>query len=94
MRDDQPYLYLTTTGWKTGNSHEIEIWFIEYAGRFYLCAEKRTNAHWVTKHSAQFSGFFSYRGNHFQRARANRGRERKPAAESSTRTIRLQIPME
>lgn len=41
------YLYLTTTGWKTGNRHEIEIWFVEHEGRYYLISEKRERAHWV-----------------------------------------------
>jgi hypothetical protein len=27
-----PYLYLTTTGWKSGRPHEIEIWFTELMG--------------------------------------------------------------
>ena len=39
------FLYLTTTGWKSGKLHEIEIWFIEHAGNFYLCAEHRDQSH-------------------------------------------------
>jgi deazaflavin-dependent oxidoreductase (nitroreductase family) len=42
-----PYLYLTTTGWKSGRPHEIEIWFVEHEGNFYLVAEKRARSHWV-----------------------------------------------
>jgi deazaflavin-dependent oxidoreductase (nitroreductase family) len=44
---DSQFLYLTTVGWKTGNFHEIEIWFVEYGGRYYLVSEKREQAHWV-----------------------------------------------
>ena len=41
------YLYLTTKGWKTGRDREIEIWFTELEGRYYLISEKRDEAHWV-----------------------------------------------
>jgi deazaflavin-dependent oxidoreductase (nitroreductase family) len=47
MSENLPYLYLTTTGWKTGNAHEIEIWFVALDGRCYLVAEHRERAHWV-----------------------------------------------
>ena len=40
------YLYLTTTGRVSGQKREIEIWFAEHAGRFYLIAE-RESANWV-----------------------------------------------
>jgi deazaflavin-dependent oxidoreductase (nitroreductase family) len=40
-------LYLTTTGRKTGLPREIEIWFVESDGRYYLLAEKFHEAHWV-----------------------------------------------
>jgi deazaflavin-dependent oxidoreductase (nitroreductase family) len=42
-----PYLYLTTTGWKSGRRHEIEIWFTEQAGRYYVISELGERAHWV-----------------------------------------------
>jgi len=42
-----PYLYLTTTGWKTGRRHEIEIWFTELDGRYYVISELGERAHWV-----------------------------------------------
>ena len=42
-----PYLYLTTTGWKTGRPHEIEIWFTELDGRYYVISELGERAHWV-----------------------------------------------
>lgn len=46
--NDAPlYLYLTTTGRRTGNPHEIEIWFVEYDGRYYLMSEFPERADWV-----------------------------------------------
>ena len=44
---DAPYLYLTTTGWKSGQAHEIEIWFVPHDGCFYLMSEKFERSHWV-----------------------------------------------
>jgi deazaflavin-dependent oxidoreductase (nitroreductase family) len=41
------YLYLTTTGRRTGRPREIEIWFTRYEGRLYLVAEHRERAQWV-----------------------------------------------
>jgi deazaflavin-dependent oxidoreductase (nitroreductase family) len=42
-----PYLYLTTTGWKTGRRHEIEIWFTELDGCYYVISELGERSHWV-----------------------------------------------
>jgi deazaflavin-dependent oxidoreductase (nitroreductase family) len=42
----EPYLYLTTRGRKSGLLREIEIWFTERQGRFYVIAEYDTS-HWV-----------------------------------------------
>ncbi len=44
---DAQYVYLTTTGRKTGLSREIEIWFVERDGRIYILAEHGYKAHWV-----------------------------------------------
>lgn len=44
---DLQFLYLTTTGWKTGNSHEIEIWFVQHSKNYYIMSEGREQAHWV-----------------------------------------------
>lgn len=44
---DLQYLYLTTTGRRTGLAREIEIWFVAFAGRFYLLAEHFHKAQWV-----------------------------------------------
>lgn len=41
------YLYLTTIGRRTRLPREIEIWFTQRDGRFYLIAEHRERAHWV-----------------------------------------------
>src|ERR1044072_1016467 len=41
------YLYLTTTGRITGQPREIEIWFVEYGGKFYILAEHFHKAQWV-----------------------------------------------
>jgi deazaflavin-dependent oxidoreductase (nitroreductase family) len=46
------YLYLTTTGRVTGHPREIEIWFTEHCGRFYLVAE-RESANWVRNIQSQ-----------------------------------------
>lgn len=47
MATEPQFLYLTTTGWKTGNPHEIEIWFVAHADRYYIVSEMRENSHWV-----------------------------------------------
>jgi len=47
------FLYLTTTGRRTGQPREIEIWFTERDGRYYLIAEHREQAHWVRNLQAQ-----------------------------------------
>lgn len=44
---EQKYLYLITKGYKTGNPHEIEIWYVYHEGCYYLVSEKRDQAHWV-----------------------------------------------
>ena len=46
-RSEADFLYLTTTGWRSGNPHEIEIWFTELDGRYYLVSEGGERAHWV-----------------------------------------------
>lgn len=44
---DAPFLYLSTTGRRTGLPREIEIWFAESDGRLYILAEHGLNAQWV-----------------------------------------------
>jgi hypothetical protein len=46
------FLYLTTTGRNSGQ-REIEIWFTERGGRFYVIAEHRERANWVRNIPAQ-----------------------------------------
>ena len=41
------FLYLTTTGRRSGQPREIEIWFTHHEGRYYLIAEHRDQANWV-----------------------------------------------
>lgn len=41
--DREQYLYLTTRGRKSGRPREIEIWFTQRDGRFYLIAEYPTS---------------------------------------------------
>ena len=38
---------MTTRGWKTGNQHRIEIWFVEHNERYYVISERLESAHWV-----------------------------------------------
>ena len=40
------FLYLTTTGRTSGLPREIEIWFVEADGKYYILAEFQ-EAHWV-----------------------------------------------
>ena len=46
------YLYLTTIGRVSGEPREIEIWFAEHDGRFYLIAENG-RANWVRNIQSQ-----------------------------------------
>ena len=41
------FLYLTTTGRVSGLPREIEIWFVEANGKYFILAEKFHDAHWV-----------------------------------------------
>jgi len=41
------FLYLTTTGRRSGQPREIEIWFTHHDGRYYLIAEHGDQANWV-----------------------------------------------
>lgn len=46
-KDNEPkYLYLTTTGRRSGEPREIEIWFTRRNGCYYVIAEF-TTSHWV-----------------------------------------------
>jgi deazaflavin-dependent oxidoreductase (nitroreductase family) len=41
------FLYLTTTGRRSGQPRQIEIWFTQGAGRYYVIAEHLLESHWV-----------------------------------------------
>src|SRR5262249_60832702 len=41
------FLYLTTIGRRTGQRREIEIWFTERGGCYYVIAEHLWDTHWV-----------------------------------------------
>lgn len=51
MAEDTPsnelFMYIATTGWKSGRTHEIEIWFVEHDGCYYAVSEYPDKAHWV-----------------------------------------------
>jgi len=44
---DEPFVYVTTTGRKTGLPRTIEIWFISWNGCVYILAEHGLRAQWV-----------------------------------------------
>ena len=44
---EPPFLYLTTTGRKSGLPRQIEIWFVSADGRHYILAEHGRRAQWV-----------------------------------------------
>ena len=44
---EPPYLYLTTIGRRSGQPREIEIWFTQREGRYYVIAETGARARWV-----------------------------------------------
>ena len=45
--EPEQYLYLVTTGRKTGQPRQIEIWFTEHEGHYYIIAEHGSRAQWV-----------------------------------------------
>ena len=47
MPTEPQFLYLTTTGLRTGVRREIEIWFTEHDRRYYVIAERGEQAQWV-----------------------------------------------
>jgi deazaflavin-dependent oxidoreductase (nitroreductase family) len=42
-----PFLYLTTKGRASGKDHEIEIWYVEYNGKYYLLSGGYEKSDWV-----------------------------------------------
>ena len=43
----EQFCYLISTGRKTGQPREIEIWFVEADGHLYILAEHGLKAQWV-----------------------------------------------
>ncbi len=41
------FLYLTTTGRRSGRPHRVEIWFAAHNGRIYLLSGGRDRSDWV-----------------------------------------------
>src|SRR5918995_2819853 len=85
MEPKSQFLYLNTSGWKTGREHKIEIWFVEYNGRYYIISERKDNAHWVRNiiHNSKVS--FSIDNTTFEGSAqiVNREKESELAAEVS-----------
>lgn len=44
---EPPFLFLTTTGRRTGRPRQIKIWFVSVGGRYYVLAERGRRAGWV-----------------------------------------------
>lgn len=53
------FLYLTTTGRKTGLARVIEIWFVEREGRYYMVSQRRRASNWVRNIDADAQVQFS-----------------------------------
>ncbi len=47
MPVEPQFLYLTTTGRRTGLPRKIEIWFTRWEGCFYIISEHGDKAQWV-----------------------------------------------
>ena len=55
----EAFLYLTTRGRVSGEPRQIEIWFVEHGGKYYVVAEMREQAGWVKNLKASPSVTFS-----------------------------------
>jgi hypothetical protein len=69
----------------TGKKHQIEIWFIEYEGKYYLISEPREQAHWVQniKHDPKVSFAVGEKKINGKGRIVNKDKERKLATEVS-----------
>jgi deazaflavin-dependent oxidoreductase (nitroreductase family) len=47
MTEAPQFLYLTTIGRKSGSPHQIEIWFVERDGLYYMVSEDPDHSDWV-----------------------------------------------
>lgn len=66
MSQEAQFLYLTTTGHKSGRPHEIEIWFVAHAGCYYLVSEMRERSHWVQNIRKNASIRFRVEDRHYE----------------------------
>jgi deazaflavin-dependent oxidoreductase (nitroreductase family) len=55
----ETFLYLTTIGHKSGNPHDIEIWYVDHQDCYYLCSGGREKTHWVQNILANPNVMFS-----------------------------------
>lgn len=55
----ETFLYLSTIGHKTGKFHQIEIWYVEHEGRYYMISEHENASHWVKNINANPAVRFS-----------------------------------
>ncbi|MCY3575044.1 MAG: nitroreductase/quinone reductase family protein [Chloroflexi bacterium] len=58
MTSSEVFLYLTTRGHRSGQPHEIEIWFVRQYSAYYIVSEKGEAAHWVQNLRAQSAVHF------------------------------------
>lgn len=74
----EQFLYLTTTGRTSGEPRQIEIWFAEHAGRYYLVSERREQSGWVKniEHSPEVSFSIGTRSNQEEALPRRRARAR------------------
>jgi F420H(2)-dependent quinone reductase len=63
---NEQFLYLTTKGWKTARQHRIEIWFVSYAGKYYVISERKEKAHWVQNIMNNPTLMFTVNSNSFE----------------------------
>ena len=54
-KQESQFLYLTTTGRVSGLPRQIEIWFVQFDGKYYILAEHFHKTQWV-KNILQNSG--------------------------------------
>lgn len=83
----QQFLYLTTIGRTSGLPREIEIWFVEHAGRYYLVSEKREDSGWVKNIERTPAVSFSVGTSEDHQAAL-------PARRASARTVRAEAEPE
>jgi len=72
------FLYMTSVGWKTGNPHMIEIWFVEHGNRYYIVSEGGVSAHWVQNITQNPHVSFSVNGKTFEGAARKVDTEKEP----------------